>query len=85
MAVNIGGAKSPWMGALVAAGSIAGVSVFAVARDWGWESWLWAAGVCVVGGAFSSLAQAERNWRIDRSVAQARVLDSRADAEPGLR
>ncbi|MCO8274884.1 hypothetical protein M1L60_30255 [Actinoplanes sp. TRM 88003] len=71
-------AKSPWTGAWVALGAIAVVSAFAVVRDAGWEFWIGAVVVCVMGGVFSAVAQVARNRRIDRSVRQAREADSRS-------
>jgi hypothetical protein len=83
MAMSTAAAKSPWTGAWVAVGSIAVVSAVAVVRDWGFDSWIWAVAVCVVGGVASSVAQAGRNRRIDLAVKQAREMDSRSEFEQG--
>jgi hypothetical protein len=85
MAMNTGAAKSPWTGALLAVSAMAIVSVVAVARDWELYSWLWAAGVCVLSGAFSALAQARRNRRLDLMVKQARAMDNDSESEQGPR
>jgi hypothetical protein len=80
--MSTGVANSPWNGALIAMGSIAGVTPFAVVRDWGFESWIWAVAVCVSGGIMSSLTQIVRNRRIDRMVERARQMDSTAGRNP---
>lgn len=85
MGMSTSAAKSPWIGALVAAGSIAVVGAVAVVRDWGFESWILAVAVCVVAGVVSSVVQAGRNRRLDRMVKQAREMDSRSEFEQGSR
>jgi len=82
MAMSAGAANSLWSGASIAMGSIAVVSVFAVVRDWGLDSWIWAVAVCVFGGIMSSVTQAGRNRRIDLAVKQAREMDSRSEPPP---
>ena len=81
MAMSTGLAKSPWNGALIAAGAIAIVSAFALVRDWGFSSWAQAVAICVVVGVVSSVTQAGRNRRIDRTVEQARERDSKPEFE----
>jgi hypothetical protein len=81
MVEGTGVVKSPWNGALIAAGAMAIISVFAVAKQWDLNSWLWAAAVCAVGGAVSSLAQARRNRRLDAATRQARKTGHQADAD----
>lgn len=85
MGKSVVAAKSPWSGALVALAAIAVVSVVALVRDWGWDSWIWAAAVCAGGGIASAVTQTRRNRRLDRAGRQARRLDGAAEPEHGLR
>ncbi len=71
-------ANAPVNGALVAVTTMVVVSPFAVARDWGADSWALAAGVCAVAGVTSAIVQAGRNRRLDASARQARAAGETA-------
>lgn len=73
MVMETGGVKSPWIGVFIAVAAMAIVSVFAVVREWGSDSWVLAAAVCAVLGIFSAIAQFRSNRQLDTAARQARI------------